>query len=577
MNRNVLIIIAAAILIELFSAVQYYTAHGLVEEQLDHRAESELRTKAIVVRGILNLQESALHEHLWDIGRCLSEPDSMLAANAHIIARSRHAAGSFITFRPYFYPQKGRLFEPYAYSEGEEIRVAELGGSGEHDYTLHPAYRQVERELKPSWSDPYVYATDSTRVELSTYSYPLTDGEGRFVGICGIDLRLEQIGDTLNARHIYPSSFDLLLTAGGQVISGPSASHPNACDVAQVARLIANPASVRKPSRSGHSEVIAFDSEQTGERAYVYFANMRGEPRWKVAVVCYDDEVYGALYVMRLKVALFMLLGFGLLGFIIHRSVRSERRLGQAQVRQGAQRIVMEGAVGCLCGFIAGGSRVGEEAQVGIVEAYGVEGRQDKAACSGLVIEACQYGALMQLKERILLVTDDRIIVGHQLRLDLFECIGQGRKVTFPGEQQRPGLEVVEPVAGENVAFHGVQQCLGLLVETVGGEAEGMVDGGALQFLVASILRVAGIQQAELAVMSHRVGIESHIALANLVAQLEACRGGRQGEQKFQVVDFVFSFLDERGTVGHVGIEQAQQLFGGVAGYGGGCQAGCQT
>ena len=200
MNRNVLIIIAAAILIELFSAVQYYTAHGLVEEQLDHRAESELRTKAIVVRGILNLQESALHEHLWDIGRCLTEPDSMLAANARIIARSRHAAGSFITFRPYFYPQKGRLFEPYAYREGEEIRVAELGGSGEHDYTLHPAYRQVERELKPLWSDPYVYATDSTRVELSTYSYPLTDGEGRFVGICGIDI-LRQLIDS-DAPHI---------------------------------------------------------------------------------------------------------------------------------------------------------------------------------------------------------------------------------------------------------------------------------------------------------------------------------------------------------------------------------------
>jgi hypothetical protein len=37
-----------------------YTAHGLVEEQLDYRAENEIRIKAIVIKGILNLQEYTL-------------------------------------------------------------------------------------------------------------------------------------------------------------------------------------------------------------------------------------------------------------------------------------------------------------------------------------------------------------------------------------------------------------------------------------------------------------------------------------------------------------------------------------
>ena len=167
MNRNVLIIIVAAVLVELFSAVQYYTARDLVEEQLDYRAENEIRIKAIVIKGILNLQEYTLREHLWDIDRNLANADSMMAATARIIARSHHAVGSFITFRPFFYPQKGRLFEPYAWREGQEIRVTNLCESEGRDYTLHPAYRQVEREGKPSWSDPYRYATDSTETELA--------------------------------------------------------------------------------------------------------------------------------------------------------------------------------------------------------------------------------------------------------------------------------------------------------------------------------------------------------------------------------------------------------------------------
>ena len=334
MNRNVLIIIAAAVLIELFSAVQYYTAHGLVEEQLDYRAENEIRIKAIVIKGILNLQENTLREHLWDIDRNLDNADAMMEAMTRIIAHSPHAVGSFIAFRPYYFAQKGRLFEPYAYREGKDIKVTQLGESGEHDYTLHPAYQQVERELKPSWSDPYEYATDSTIMSLSTYSYPLTDSEGRFVAICGIDLLLQQIGDTLNARHTYPSSFDLLLTQSGQIISGPPADHPNAHDVEQVVRLIEDSTVVRKESHSGRSHVIAFDSEKTGEHAYIYFANIKGEPRWQVAVVCYDDEVFGDLYLMRLKGVLFMLLAFGLLGFIIQRLLHSEKRLSQAQARQ---------------------------------------------------------------------------------------------------------------------------------------------------------------------------------------------------------------------------------------------------
>ena len=37
------VIIVAAILLEIISAVQYYYTRGLLEQELEHRAESELR------------------------------------------------------------------------------------------------------------------------------------------------------------------------------------------------------------------------------------------------------------------------------------------------------------------------------------------------------------------------------------------------------------------------------------------------------------------------------------------------------------------------------------------------------
>ena len=333
-HKNVVIIIAAGLLIELFSAAQYYYAHNLLEEELDHRAENELRVKALMIRGILKTMEKTVSEHIWDIKRNIAYPDSMFDATARIIENTPEAIGSCLVFAPNFYPQKGRLFEPYAYKEGNNVKVKQISQEGVHDYTTHPAYQEVRRSMKPFWSDPYQYETDSTTLSLTTYSYPLTDNDNRFIAICGLDLSLEQIGDTLNARHIYPSSFNLLLTSGGKIISGPSKGHPKTHDVQQVIRMINDSTVERTFSRSGHSKCINFVSETDNAHGCIYYANMRRSARWQVAVVCYDDEVYEDLLWMRIKIFFLMLLGFGVLGFIIHRFARNERKLNKAQIIQ---------------------------------------------------------------------------------------------------------------------------------------------------------------------------------------------------------------------------------------------------
>lgn len=333
-HKNVVIIIAAGLLIELFSAAQYYYAHNLLEEELDHRAENELRVKALMIRGILKTMEKTVSEHIWDIKRNIAYPDSMFDATARIIENTPEAIGSCLVFAPNFYPQKGRLFEPYAYKEGNDVKVKQISQEGVHDYTTHPAYQEVRHSMKPFWSDPYQYETDSTTLSLTTYSYPLTDKDNRFIAICGLDLSLEQIGDTLNARHIYPSSFNLLLTSGGKIISGPSKGHPKTHDVQQVIRMINDSTVERTFSRSGHSKCINFVSETDNAHGCIYYANMRRSARWQVAVVCYDDEVYEDLLWMRIKIFFLMLLGFGVLGFIIHRFARNERKLNKAQIIQ---------------------------------------------------------------------------------------------------------------------------------------------------------------------------------------------------------------------------------------------------
>ena len=333
-HKNVLFIIAAALLVELFSAAQYYYAHNLLEEELDHRAESELRVKAILIKGILNVMEKTVGEHMWDIRRNIAHPDSMFDATARIIQNTHKAEGSCLVFTPGFYPTKARLFEPYAYKTGNGVQLMDLCANGDHDYTQHPAYKKMEKEMEPFWSDPYMNVTDSTEMALTTYSYPLKDKNGKLIAICGLDVSLEQIGDTLNAHHIYPSSFNLLLTKSGEIISGPSEHHPKAHDMEQVVRLINDSTVKRDSSSNGRSQYIVFKSEADNSRGCLYYANMKGNPKWQLAVVCYDNEVYGDLQPMRLKFGLLMLLGLGVLGLVIHRFANNERKLNRAQIVQ---------------------------------------------------------------------------------------------------------------------------------------------------------------------------------------------------------------------------------------------------
>ena len=329
-HKGLVIIVVAALLLELISAAQYYYSHKMMETELDKRAESELRMKAIIIFGTLREMESTLNEHIWDVKRNINHADSMFEATRRIIMVNPKVMGSFLAFEPFYYPQKGRLFEPYAYKDNGVINITNLAETEGVDYPSNPMYIKMLEDDAPFWSDPYDHEDDGVEKQLSTYSSPLHDSNGKFVAMSGIDISLEWLGDTLNDRHIYPSSFILLLTESGKLISHPSSNHAKSQDVGKVVSLINDSTVHRSESQSGHSKVIRFKNDN-GEHATVFYANLKGKPHWQIAVVCYDKEVYEDLYWMRINMLLLMLLAFGILGYILSRFMLSERKLSIAK------------------------------------------------------------------------------------------------------------------------------------------------------------------------------------------------------------------------------------------------------
>lgn len=331
-RNNLWVILIAAVLFQVILVAQHIYTHRLLDNELDHSAESGLRLKAILTKGMLNSAESILHDFEWDIQRNLHNPDSIVNAAYWLVMNHQHVTGSAMCFVPYYYPEKGRLYEPFAGRMGDTVMVSQIAGP-HHDYTTMDFYRKGITENRPHWSDPYI---DSVRDNslICTYTIPIHDQEDRMAGIFCLDISLDWLSDTINARHSHPSTFNLLLTEDGKVIVNPPEDHVKFHDVDQVVRLINDSTVYRTPSVSQRTNTISFKSEHDGSTGSIYYANMRGLPHWQVVTVCYDNELFGKLNQMTLNVSLMMIASLLILAYIIRHYRRNALRLHEADIVQ---------------------------------------------------------------------------------------------------------------------------------------------------------------------------------------------------------------------------------------------------
>ena len=327
-RKGLLIVIVAVSLLELLSAAQYFFTHHLMEDELEKYAEMELTTKAIITKRIVEDTERTLKSHIMEVKYNLATPDSLFSILAQIAKYSPNMRGCGISFNPGYYKDKARLFEPYALRTDTGVVRLQIAGES-FDYTKDGFYKDIKEKKANSWVGPYddIYL----EMRLVSYAVPIYEFTGDTVAVLGVDLDTESLGDTLNYRHIYPSSFELLLTEEGELIAGPADSTLQK-EVEFVTSLINDSTAERRLSSNGRSKIIDFDTRDRDGAVFV--ANMRGIPHWQIAVVCYDDEVYGSLMELRYRLLLLSLLAFGILLYLVRRFAKDEEKLRSQALEQ---------------------------------------------------------------------------------------------------------------------------------------------------------------------------------------------------------------------------------------------------
>lgn len=306
------IVVLAAVLVEIISVLQYERVRKMMMEEMNARSQAILGSMTKEVVHILHITETTMKENIWEVRRSLAHPDSTYRSMVRLIDDNPHVTGGCLAFVPYYYPSKGRLYEPYAKKEGNSIVQQQLAGP-DHDYTQHEAYMRVMQSCLPLWSEPYVYGPDS--LEFITYSAPVWDSKGRLAAVCGLDVDLSWVGDTLNSHHLFPSSFSLLLTKDGELVAYPPESRTPWHEVERVVDML-NGKIPQDPALS----IRRFPMERA--------------PYWQLVQVFQTDVVYARVRRMRYQNVAFIFLALAILAFMINRYTRNERKLHQASEEQ---------------------------------------------------------------------------------------------------------------------------------------------------------------------------------------------------------------------------------------------------
>ncbi len=331
-----MLVIMAALLIELTATIMYRYARQAIQKEVVQRAEYELQVKNLEIQKVMVAVESATINSIWTVEQTLSHPDSLTAILRRLVTNNQHIIGASVVFVADYYAEKGHWFEPYVAKRANGVIEESQIGGPDHDYLQSKWFREGLSKGRNIWSEPY-YDEAGAKSMLCTFLAPVHDNEGRIAALLGADVSLNWLSSTINASQIYPSSYNIMISRTGQLMVYPVDSLIMKSTI-QEATANFKDTIIRRVNRqmmSGQSGQDMLINEK-GEKEYIFYAPVEGDTGWSLAIVCNDNDIYNDLRMQAFNLRLLIYAGLILLVYIIWRMMRNARRLQATQSRKEA-------------------------------------------------------------------------------------------------------------------------------------------------------------------------------------------------------------------------------------------------
>ena len=197
---SIMLLITAAVIIEVIGGVQYFMARQGAREDLLAQAQLEIQENQHVAKTKAEA-ESVVRNLMPNVLKVINNPEIYTTLTAHILKINPNIVGAGVAFIPDFYKEKGfdRLYAPYAFDDrpANVLLAKNKGKANVHfihlgfDYTGREWYTVPQNENKSIWTQPYI-DEGGTHILMCTYSSPVIVN-GKMVAVFFVDVPLKEV------------------------------------------------------------------------------------------------------------------------------------------------------------------------------------------------------------------------------------------------------------------------------------------------------------------------------------------------------------------------------------------------
>jgi hypothetical protein len=203
-------------------------------------------------------------------------------------------------------------------------------GSAEHDYLEMPWFTDGLVDKDGRWTEPYI-DSDGSEGMVCTYTMPLRDASGRTVAVFGADVSLDWLGDIFEQKEVVQT---YLFSHAGRMIVCPDSTMVMSVTLEEIARLHNDTMAARLNRAVQEGQQGSDEVKYNNEKCYIYYSPVGGNTGWSMALLFPDKEIYKGLHRVSRLLIITMLLGLLLLAFIMWRTFRGIRELGEVNAEK---------------------------------------------------------------------------------------------------------------------------------------------------------------------------------------------------------------------------------------------------
>jgi sigma-B regulation protein RsbU (phosphoserine phosphatase) len=318
-NLSLTAIIAAALLQEVTGGVMYYSAQETITQTMEKLVEREMNSIYLTIRNKLSCVEVIIDNYAWVVGGDLAGPGWMYDTTHDLVKNNPFIMGCNITFIPYYYPSKGRWFEPAAIRKSDGSIVSKQVGSSHHDYTKTEFYTVPMTTGRSFWCEPYM-DKDGSKEMVITYSAPVRNNDGKIVCIASADISLDWLDELVEDNKSYKSTQRFIVSGKGTLLAG---------DDSQLYKKALNLINANKVKGE-----YVIHTTIDGRYYHIFFHYLGGRTDWLLISMLDDSDVFGKLHRIRANLLIPVFVGMLFIGFIVWRSSRNLERLHQVNAEK---------------------------------------------------------------------------------------------------------------------------------------------------------------------------------------------------------------------------------------------------